>query len=115
MATEQDIPGRGGFVEFQGAVRRDGKPFVITLIDGQPLGQLTPSEAQNMGIRAIAAAQEAERDAAIVVASRSVCETAEEAEEFAAGLLIMIRKHRGQVDPDPRSDHLPGSGDADAG
>lgn len=92
---------KGGFVEFQGCVRRDGKPFVITSLDGQPLGQLTPGEALNMGIRAIAAAQESERDAALLIGAKK----AGFDEHTAAGLLAMIREHRDQVDPDPRSDH----------
>jgi hypothetical protein len=94
----------GGLVEFQGCVRIDGKPFVTTSLDGEPLGQLTPAEALNMGIRAIQASVEAERDAATLLGVKG----AGFDEATAAGFLQLIRSHRSQVDPDPRNDHLPG-------
>lgn len=97
------MSGQGGYVTFQGCVRIDGKPFVVTEIDGEPLGQLTPAEALNMGIRAIQAGQEAERDAAIVLGLKAQGMT----DEQVAGLLTLIRDFRGQVDPDPRDDVAP--------
>lgn len=95
-------------MEFQGCVRLDGKPFVVTLLDGDEFGQLTPGEALNMGIRAIQAAQEAERDAALVLGMRA----AGFDDPTVFGFLKMIRDHRGQVDPDPRDDVDPSGGGA---
>lgn len=93
-------------IELQGAVRIDGKPFVIVTIDGKPAGQITPAEALNHGIRAIQASQEAERDAALMIG----LERAGIDERTRVGMLMMIREHRGQVDPDPREDHPPRAG-----
>lgn len=90
-------------IEMQGAVRIDGKPFVIVTLDGKPIGQITPAEALNYGIRAIQASQEAERDAALILGMKAAGFT----DVDAAGMLAMIRDHRGQVDPDPREDHHP--------
>lgn len=103
-------------IELQGAVRRDGKPFVIVLEDGEQTGQLTPAEAMNFGTRAIQAAIEAERDAATVLALKKMAadegESEEAQETAAAGMLQMIRQYRQQVDPDPRQDHRPEDLDA---
>lgn len=100
-----------GLIELQGAVRKDGKPFVIVLTDGEQTGQLTPAEAVNFGTRAIQAAIEAERDAATVLAmkkmARDAGESEDESERAAAGMLQVIRGYRSQVDPDPRQDHHP--------
>lgn len=100
---------QGGYFELQGAVNRNGKPFVLTSIDGEPFGQLTPAEAINHGVRAIQAGIEAERDAATFAAmtkfARDPADSDEEAARFAAGVIAAIRDHRGQVDPDPRNDH----------
>lgn len=93
----------GGYVAFQGCVRRDGKPFVKVTIDDDDFGQLTPAEALNMGIRAIQASIEAERDAATILGLKS----AGMDEQSRAAFLVMVREHRGQVDPDPRDDHQP--------
>lgn len=90
----------GGLFELQGCVTMEGKPFVLTTIDGKPFGQLTPGEALNHGIRAIQAAVEAERDAAAMLGLQK----AGLDEEAIAGFLVMLREHRGQVDPDPRND-----------
>jgi anthranilate phosphoribosyltransferase len=98
-------------IELQGAVRADGKPFVIVLEDGEQTGQLTPGEAVNFGTRAIQAAIEAERDAALVIAMKKQGLSTEEV----GGLLTMIREHRSQVDPDPRQDHRPGDLDRPEG
>jgi hypothetical protein len=88
-------------IELQGAVRRDGKPFVIVLTDGEQTGQMTPGEAVNFGTRAIQAAIEAERDAATVLGIKQIGL----GEREAAALLTMIREYRSQVDPDPRQDY----------
>lgn len=93
-------PPSGDLIELQGAVRLDGKPFVIVLQNGEQTGQLTPGEAVNFGTRAIQAAIEAERDAATVLAMKG----AGFGEVEAAGMLSLIRDHRSQVDPDPRQD-----------
>jgi hypothetical protein len=90
-------------IELQGAVRADGKPFVIVIEDGEQTGQLTPAEAVNFGTRAIQAGIEAERDAALVIGMKKFGLGDAEV----AGLLTMIREHRTQVDPDPRKDHKP--------
>lgn len=106
-------------IELQGAVRRDGKPFVIVLTDGEQTGQLSPAEAINFGTRAIQAAIEAERDAATVLAMKKMTrdegQSEQDAELAAAGMLQVIRSYRTQVDPDPREDHSPGSMDAPEG
>lgn len=99
--------GSGGLVEFQGCARKDGKPFVITSIDGNPIGQLTPGEATNMGIRAIQAAVESERDAATILGLKAA--GGEFDDKTIASFLLMIRANRGQVDPDPRNDVEPGA------
>lgn len=95
--------GQGGYFELQGCVRIDGKPFVMTTIDGEPFGQLTPAEALNHGIRAVQAAVEAERDAATVLGLKKMGMGDTEI----AGFIAMVREHRGQVDPDPREDVQP--------
>lgn len=87
-------------IELQGAVRLDGKPFVIIYLDGKPAGQITPAEALNHGIRAIQASQEAERDAALLLGMKA----AGFDEQTCFGMIKMIRDHRSQVDPDPRND-----------
>lgn len=91
-------------IETLGQVRLDGKPFVLLLLDGKAAGQLPPSEAMAMGIRFIQSAIEAERDAATILGLRD----AGFDDATSAGFLDFVRKHRGQVDPDPRSDHHPG-------
>jgi hypothetical protein len=97
------MTGQGGNIELQGCVNTAGKPFVITIVNGEPFGQLTPAEALNFGIRAIQASQEAERDAALVNSMR-----ASGFDDFTVfGMLTMIREHRSQVDPDPREDVEP--------
>jgi hypothetical protein len=93
----------GGHFEFQACARIDGKPFVMTLIDGEPFGQLSPAEALNHGIRAIQASVEAERDAATVVGLRK----AGMDDQAIVAFLVMVREHRGQIDPDPRDDVQP--------
>lgn len=94
-------------ISFQGCVRRDGKPFVIVVFDEKPVSQLSPAEAAAMGMRALQASIEAERDAAVVLASKEMAGTTQEADRIAFGILSMIREHRGQVDPDPRNDLSP--------
>lgn len=90
----------GGLIELQGCVNLAGKPFVMTFVDGNALGQLTPAEATNHGIRSIQAAIEAERDSALVrgLLANGATQT------DAAAHLVMIRDFRAQVDPDPRED-----------
>lgn len=90
----------GGLIELQGGVTIEGKPFVVTMADGAPLGQLTPAEAINHGIRSIQAGIEAERDSALMRGLTANGATRQDA----AAHLSMIRVFRAQVDPDPRSD-----------
>lgn len=104
--TTSEQSDSGGLIELQGCVRIDGKPFVITLVDGKKYGQLTPAEALNHGIRAIQAAVEAERDAATVLGLKKMGL----GEQEIAGFIAMVRDHRGQVDPDPRQDVPPEKG-----
>ncbi|WP_297775092.1 hypothetical protein [Mycobacterium sp.] len=106
------MSGRGGVFSLHGAVNMRGEPFVITEVNGEPFGQLTPREAMNLGTRAIQAAIEAERDAATLVAMRKfgivVVGDPESADRFAASIIQAIRDNRGQVDPDPAQDVKPG-------
>lgn len=100
-------------ISLQGAVRVDGKPFVVVYVDGEPYGQLTPREALQHGTRAIQAAIEAERDAAVVLACLEQAagegKSAEQGERMAGYLLDLTRRHRGQADPDPAVDVRPSS------
>lgn len=89
-------------IEFQAGANNEGKPFVHLFINGKRVGQLTPRETLDHGIRAIQAAQEAERDAAIIVGmQREYPDDPAHADRLAAAMLHMIRENRGQVDPDP--------------
>jgi hypothetical protein len=106
------MSGQGGEFALHGAVNRDGKPFVVTSVNGEPFGQLSPAEAIALGTRAIQSAIEAERDAATLLAMRRFAvesgeDDADSAERFAASIIVAIRAHRGQVDPDPRQDVRP--------
>jgi hypothetical protein len=92
-------------IELQGAARIDGKPFVILLIDGEQKGQLTPAEAVAHGTRAIQAAIEAERDAGFVEFWR---EEMGRSEEETSALILGMREHRSQSDPDPSRSVRPG-------
>lgn len=100
-------------IGLQGAVREDGKPFVVIYVDGEPYGQLDPAEAIAHGTRAIQAAIEAERDAAVVLACLETAAAAgdpkEKGDEMAVALLEMTRRHRQQHDPDPGQAVAPSS------
>lgn len=93
-------------IELQGCVNPEGKPFVLIVFDGQKIGQLTPAEALNFGIRGIQASIESERDAAVWQCSQEIAkdDSPEERNQYAAAMLTLIREYRGQVDPDPRGD-----------
>lgn len=86
---------KGGVFTTHGQVTIEGKPFVRTEINDQPFGQLTPPEAYALGIRAISAAIEAERDAGMIRHLRSVGMPYEGISELLRGM----REHRDQYDP----------------
>jgi 20S proteasome alpha/beta subunit len=60
------MAGEGGIYSTHGMVKKDGTPFVATFVNDESFGQLTPKEAVALGIRAISAAIEAERDAGMI-------------------------------------------------
>lgn len=98
MAIRPGTPDRPiELIELHGAARKDGKPFVLVLIDGQKRGQLTPAEAIAHGTRSIQAAIEAERDAGMVKAMKKAGAT----DDQIAEMLIGLREERSQADPDP--------------
>ena len=96
------LPPEGGSIETQGACTREGKPFVISIVNGEPFGQLTPREAIEMGTRFIQSAIEAERDAGTLKAMKKYAldsgDDEKAAEQFAASFIMMIREHRDQAD-----------------
>lgn len=84
-----------GVFSTQGGTTKAGKPFVQTLVNDEPFGQLTPAEAIAMGTRIIQSAIEAERDAGLVAFLKT---TAMEDEDI--GRMIMaMRDHRQQAEP----------------
>lgn len=93
--ADGEIP-QGGMIECQGQVNLQGKPFVMTSVDGKPFGQLTPRSAMNMGTRFIMAAIEAERDAGVIRGMLDEGKTFAEIGEQ----LTTIRKYRDSTDPD---------------
>jgi hypothetical protein len=87
----------GGILDVLGCVTAEGKPFVVTIVNGSPFGQLTPFEAQQLGTRIIQASIEAERDCAVV---RHLKAEGRSDEEIGAEL-TKVREWRDQADPDP--------------
>lgn len=86
----------GGNITCHGQVTLEGKPFVLTAVDGRPFGQLTPRDAINMGTRFIMAGIEAERDAGLI---RSMLDEGKSKREIGE-TLTKIRSYRDQADPD---------------
>jgi hypothetical protein len=90
------MTGIGGVFSTHGQVTKEGKPFVATYVDDRPFGQLSPKEAVALGIRAISAAIEAERDAGLIRFLKSDGKL----DDHAIGILITgMRDHREQYDP----------------
>lgn len=85
----------GGVISTQGMTTKEGKPFVMSFINDEPFGQLSPTEAIAMGTRCIQSAIEAERDAGMVAFFRS---TGME-DEDAARMILAMRDHREQAEP----------------
>lgn len=86
---------KGGILGTEAGATAEGKPFVVTLVDGAKFGQLTPSEAIAMGVRCIQSAIEAERDAGTVAFFREQGMGDREI----AGFLHGMRAHRQQSEP----------------
>jgi len=86
-------------ISFNAGTTIEGKPFVALLADGEQIGQLTPIEAQEFGIRAIQSGIEAERDAGFFKFMRTMDESPEGL-GAAAAMLHGLREHRQQADPD---------------
>lgn len=78
--------------------RRDGRPFVkmTSMLDGVPVfsTKMSPAVATALGLRAVQAAIEAERDAGFVAFLRSI----DIEEGGAAQMLHGLRLHREQFD-----------------
>lgn len=87
----------GGVFSTQGMATKEGKPFVMTFINEEPFGQLTPAEAIAMGTRMIQSAIEAERDAGTISFLRSMDSNISDEEVFA--FIIKMREHREQAEP----------------
>jgi hypothetical protein len=88
----------GGLIEFQGASNPESKPFVIVVVNGEQFGQLTPRDAALMGLRAMEASIEAERDAGFYAYAQEILGlTPEEAGHMLAG----VREHREQWEQKP--------------
>jgi hypothetical protein len=85
----------GGVFSTQGMATKAGKPFVMTYVNDEPFGQLTPSEAIAMGTRMIQSAIEAERDAGMIAFFRSI----DMDEEDAGRMIMAMRDHRQQAEP----------------
>lgn len=90
------MSGEGGVFSTHGMVTKAGKPFVGTFVNDEPFGQLSPAEGYALGIRAISAAIEAERDAGLVAYLKDV--GGMDDEEIAA-IIVGMREHRQQYDP----------------
>jgi hypothetical protein len=89
------MAGEGGVFEVHGQVTIEGKPFVLTSIDEKPFGQLTPQESIALGVRAISAGIEAERDAGMIRFLQSIDFDIEAINAMLTGL----REYREQYDP----------------
>jgi hypothetical protein len=89
------VAGEGGVISTEAGCTRAGKPFVITLVNGEKFGQITPAEAIAMGTRFIQHGIEAERDGGMVAYLREQGFSDKKiAEEIA-----QMRDHREQYDP----------------
>lgn len=88
--------GMGGVFSTQGKVTKEGKAFVETFVNDEPFGQLSPEEAIAMGVRAISAGIEAERDAGLI---RFLKASAKLDDDAIAVLINGMREHRDQYDP----------------
>lgn len=89
------MAGEGGVFETHGMVRKDGTPFVRTFINEEPFGELSVKESVALGVRAISAAIEAERDAGLIAFFRK----ADFDDEAINVVLNGVREYREQYDP----------------
>ena len=87
--------GAGGVFSSHGMATAEGKPFVATFVNDQPLGQLTPAEAIALGTRAIQSAIEAERDAGLI---RFLKKDGKLDDQAIGVLIVGMREHREQWD-----------------
>lgn len=83
----------------EGLCTIEGKPFVALLIDGETKGQLTPGEAQQLGLRIIQSAIEAERDAGFLKFMLDM-DDSKQGKVMAGGMLQGLREFRQQWDPE---------------
>lgn len=96
MADDQEFHKElGGVFSTQGMATKEGKPFVMTFVNDEPFGQVTPAEAIAMGTRIIQSGIEAERDAGTMAFLTSTGMD----EEDAARFLMAMRDHRQQAEP----------------
>lgn len=89
------MSGKGGIFETHGMVTKEGKAFVMTFVNEEPFGQLTPAEAIAMGTRCIQSAIEAERDAGLVAFLKKT----DMDDDSISGLILAMRDHREQATP----------------
>jgi hypothetical protein len=89
------MAGDGGVFSTHGQVTIEGKPFVVTFVNDEPFGQLSPKEAVALGVRAISAAIEAERDAGLV---RFFKERLEMDDVALSAVIAGMREYREQTD-----------------
>lgn len=93
--TEEAHSEIGGVFSTLGGATPEGKPFVMTFVNDEPFGQLSPAEAIAMGTRCIQSAIEAERDAGMIAFLKTTA-----LDDEAIGLMIMaMRDHRQQAEP----------------
>lgn len=83
---------------FDARCTSQGKPFVAIILDGKELGQLDPDTCQQLGLRAIQAGIEAERDAGFFKFMR-VLDPSPDGLQAAGAMLHGLREHRAQYDP----------------
>lgn len=95
MSDPSKSPNIGGVFATQGMCTEEGKPFVMSFVNDQPFGQLTPAEAIAMGTRCIQSAIEAERDAGTLDFLTSTGMGTEDAALF----ISAMRDHRQQDGP----------------
>lgn len=85
---------------FEGAVNKQMRPFVLVTTPGDSAG-ISVQDTINLAMRAIMAAQEAERDVALMKAVMQMSDDLdpEEKRAAAAQFLAVVRHFRAQADP----------------
>ena len=93
----------GGNIEIEAGVNAQGKPFCRILLDGEPVGQLTPNQVRRMALQWLTAAEAAEHDSCVfkslIDPSRYSAEQALEPAQ-AAAFISQLREYR-QKEPTP--------------